>query len=162
MNAAGDMIERWWRELPHKFPSVETDEHIVMPNHIHGILVINARVAATLRGRPVQGRRPDAPMDNTGNDTPQPMLGSVIDWFKTMTTNEYIRGVNQHGWQPFAGKLWQRNYYEHIIRSENEFGIIRQYICNNPTHWQQDENNPGRIEQGHPYVGAPTEEARNR
>ena len=59
-----------------------------------------------------------------------------------MTTNEYIRGVRQHGWPPFAGKLWQRNYYEHIIRNENELARIREYITNNPAQWSTDRENP--------------------
>jgi putative transposase len=59
-----------------------------------------------------------------------------------MTTNEYIRGVKQNGWHPFPGKLWQRNYYEHIIRNENEMNRIREYITNNPAQWATDRENP--------------------
>ncbi len=59
-----------------------------------------------------------------------------------MTTNEYIRGVKQHGWTPFPGKLWQRNYYEHIVRNENEMVRIREYIRNNPAQWATDRENP--------------------
>ena len=62
-----------------------------------------------------------------------------------MTTNEYIRGVKELGWKPFPGKLWQRNYYEHIIRSEIELNAIRQYIINNPLNWAQDRDNPIHI-----------------
>jgi REP element-mobilizing transposase RayT len=69
-------------------------------------------------------------------------LQRVIQWFKTMTTNEYIRGVKQNGWLPFLGKLWQRNYYEHIIRNENEMARIREYILNNPAQWTTDRENP--------------------
>jgi len=65
-----------------------------------------------------------------------------VQWFKTMTTNEYIRGVKQYGWPPFPGKLWQRNYYEHIIRNENELNRIREYIINNPMQWALDGENP--------------------
>ena len=59
-------------------------------------------------------------------------LSDVVQWFKTMTTNEYIRGVKQQQWQPFPGKLWQRNYWDHIIRNENELHRIREYIRTNP------------------------------
>jgi len=55
-----------------------------------------------------------------------------MDWFKTMTTNEYIRGVKTQGWKPFNGKLWQCNYYEHIIRDEDSHQRIVYYIRNNP------------------------------
>jgi putative transposase len=65
-------------------------------------------------------------------------LAEVVQWFKTMTTNEYIRGVKQMGWAPFAGKLWQRNYYEHIIRDEADFNIIRAYVLENQERWQED------------------------
>jgi hypothetical protein len=77
----------------------------------------------------------------TGEHTGSP-LHRVIQWFKTMTTNEYIRGVKQNGWPSFPGKLWQRNYYEHIIRNENEMARIREYITNNPAQWALDRENP--------------------
>jgi len=63
---------------------------------------------------------------------------AVVGWFKTMTTNAYIRGVKQLGWPPFDGKLWQRNYYEHIIRNEQSYQNISNYIINNPAHWKDD------------------------
>ncbi|MBW6508460.1 MAG: hypothetical protein K0A94_02840 [Desulfuromonadales bacterium] len=59
-----------------------------------------------------------------------------------MSTNEYIRGVKQDGWQPFPKKLWQRNYWEHIIRYETELNRIREYILNNPAQWDLDKLNP--------------------
>jgi len=55
-----------------------------------------------------------------------------------MSTNEYIRGVKNLGWEPFNGKLWQRNYWEHIIRNENEYNRIAEYIINNPQNWGND------------------------
>jgi putative transposase len=69
-------------------------------------------------------------------------LGAVLDWFKTMTTNEYIRGVRTLGWPPFDRRVWQRNYYEHIIRSEPELDRIRAYIASNPLRWALDMENP--------------------
>jgi len=59
-----------------------------------------------------------------------------------MTTNEYIRGVKTLGWPPFPGKLWQRNYYEHIIRNDESLDRIRQYIIDNPARWGDDDENP--------------------
>ncbi|MGB9853103.1 MAG: transposase, partial [Candidatus Kapaibacteriota bacterium] len=67
-------------------------------------------------------------------------LHKIVQWFKTMTTNEYIRNVKNNGWEPFDKKLWQRNYYEHIIRNEKELNKIREYIINNPLNWTSDEN----------------------
>ncbi|MCG3116452.1 MAG: hypothetical protein LLH30_12300 [Candidatus Manganitrophus sp. SA1] len=112
LNEAGKTINRWWKELNQKFKTIETDVFIVMPNHIHGMITI---VGADLRVRP--GRKGE----NRTADTKQGAhigapLHKIIQWFKTMTTNEYIYGIKQLNWQPFSGKLWQRNYYEHIIR----------------------------------------------
>jgi len=132
LNDAGRMIEQWWFELNRKFPTVETDEFVVMPNHFHGIVIIP--VGADLRVGPGskahQGAHAGAP------------LPTVIQWFKTMTTNDYIRGVKAASWPSFNGRLWQRNYYEHIIRDEDSLNRIRQYIVDNPARWAFDRENP--------------------
>ena len=136
LNNAGVITETWWQKLTNKFLSVQTDEYVVMPNHFHGIINI---VGVTLRGRPLP--------DNTNNKLGQshriaPTLGDIVNWFKTMTTNQYIHGVKQNGWHPFYGRLWQRNYYEHIIRNEDELNRFCQYIAENPANWQTDKENP--------------------
>ncbi|MDR1592128.1 MAG: hypothetical protein LBS16_04500, partial [Prevotellaceae bacterium] len=66
-------------------------------------------------------------------------LRAVTQWFKTMSTNEYIRGVKTLGWHPFNKKLWQRNYYEHIIRNQQSHQNILDYIIHNPENWQNDK-----------------------
>ena len=66
-------------------------------------------------------------------------LSTVVQWFKTMTTNEYIRGVKQLDWPPFDRKLWQRNYFEHIIRNEFSYDKIANYIITNPSRWKEDK-----------------------
>ncbi len=68
-------------------------------------------------------------------------LPKIVQWFKTMTTNEYIRGVKQLGWPRFERKLWQRNYYEHTIFSLRSLQNIRQYIRANPALWPYDRDN---------------------
>jgi len=73
-----------------------------------------------------------------GEHTGSP-LHAMIQWFKTMTTNEYIRGVKNNHWQPFNKKLWQRNYYEHIIRDEKSYHQISEYIQTNPLKWREDK-----------------------
>ena len=94
-------------------------------------------------GPGISRRGPVAPAKKSGHPhRGAPTLGDIVDWFKTMTTNDYIRGIKQHGWRPFPGKLWQRNYYEHIIRDDTEAGRIRQYIANNPMQWLDDGENP--------------------
>ncbi len=77
-----------------------------------------------------QGAHPGAP------------LPEIVQWFKTMTTNAYIRGVKTDSWMPFTGRLWQRNYYEHIIRNENALQRIQEYILHNPAQWATDLENP--------------------
>jgi REP element-mobilizing transposase RayT len=65
-----------------------------------------------------------------------------MQWYKTMTTNAYIRGVKNDGWPPFPGKLWQRSFYDRIIRDRQELDRIRLYIANNPANWLEDHENP--------------------
>jgi len=132
LNDAGRMSEEWWFELNREFTTVETDEFVVMPNHFYGIVTIaDANVGADLCVGPVlEGAHAGAP------------LPTVVRWFKTMTTNGYVRGVKTQGWAPFRGKLWQRNYYEHIIRNDNSLNRIRQYILDNPSRWAFDRENP--------------------
>ena len=65
-------------------------------------------------------------------------IGDVMDWFKTMTTNEYIRGVKNHNWKRYEGKLWQRDYYDHIIRDWLDDVRISTYIIENPSKWKDD------------------------
>jgi len=128
LNDPGWMVVKWWEALPRKFPVIEMDQYIVMPNHFHGLVIV---VGAARCGRPIK----DFGHPHGG----APTLGDVMDWFKTMTTNEYIRGVKQRNWKPFPSRLWQRNYYEHVIRDENELQEIREYIINNPAQWAEDE-----------------------
>jgi hypothetical protein len=100
-----------------------------MPNHFHGIIEF---VGAIPCGCP----------ENRGQlGQPQgiaPTVGDVMSAFKSLSTNAYIQNVKQNNWPPFAGKLWQRNYYEHIIRDEDEYLKISEYIQNNPLKWQED------------------------
>ncbi len=155
LNDAGEMVVRWYDELENKYPDKLCHEMVVMPNHFHCIIEnISAAdlgaVRATLRGCPDDDL--DTPVTDWGAhphpDTPEKYgphnkkynatVGDAMDWFKTMTTNEYIRGVKNHDWQRFDGKLWQRNYWEHIIRNETSGERIAQYIINNPQKWDDD------------------------
>jgi REP element-mobilizing transposase RayT len=71
-----------------------------------------------------------------------PTIGGIVGTFKSLTTVAYARGVEQSGWPEFRGKLWQRNYYEHIIRDDESLNQIRQYIIDNPAQWAVDRENP--------------------
>ena len=142
LNAAGKMIEKWYRELAHKFPDIEPSDFVVMPNHFHAIIINKgnaAAVGADLRVRPTDAKTEHLiPNGGVLGEHIGSPLHRVVQWFKTMSTNEYIRGVKDHGWPRFLGKLWQRNYYEHIIRSQRSFQNISGYIENNPEKWEDD------------------------
>ena len=111
LNDAGRMVERWWLELLQKSQPVTLDAHAVMPDHFHGIVLLQCS-------------------DNTSSD-PAPSLSTIIQWFKTMTTAEYFRGVRGRSWPRVNGRLWQRGFYDHIIRSERDLAAIRAYIEGN-------------------------------
>jgi REP element-mobilizing transposase RayT len=124
-SGAGCMVDCWWKALPSKFPSAELDEYRVMPNHLHGIIMI---VGADPCVRPPLSVSPPLP--------------EIVQWFKTMTTDDYIRGVKQDGWVRFPGRLWQRDYFDHVIRNDEDLENTRQYIADNPLKWALDEENP--------------------
>ncbi len=128
---AGAMAQAVWDALPRKFPSVEADVSVVMPNHIHGILFFDRPAGSTGR------RHPSAAAGH-----PAPKLGAVIGAYKSLTTVRYAHGVRTAGWPPFDRHLWQRSYYDRVIRNEHELDNIREYIVNNPMQWQLDEENP--------------------
>ena len=130
LNAAGRMEERWLLKIPSKFPVFQDDAQIIMPNHLHCVLNIFAT---------------DNPLQvNIKNET-NPSLSDVIQWFKTMSTNEYIRGVKDLQWNPFRRQLWQRSFYDHVIRNEEELAAFRAYIDQNPLKWSLDKENPDNI-----------------
>ena len=135
LNDAGRMIDKTWHEMPEHHPGIELDVMQVMPNHLHGIIVVR-EVGTDPCVCPFS-------MPGTGRaQGPSPTtLLDVIKQFKTLTTRRYIEGVSNYGWHSFSGKLWQRSYHDRIIRNETELNNIRTYICNNPRDWDSDENN---------------------
>lgn len=147
LNAVGCIVLDIWRGLPQRFSSAVLDEFIVMPNHVHAILwITDIRVGAPLVGAlPRTGALPCVVVPETDGvgtrPTPTVTLGDIVGAMKSITTVEYIhrqRNVNPHQVIP---KLWQRNYYERIIRTEEELHAIRQYVRNNPAQWKLDEEN---------------------
>jgi putative transposase len=173
LNDAGRMIQTAWDELPDHYPGVETDAFVVMPNHIHAIIVLSPDpVGAAPCGRPLGpfafpndtdshpgpvGAGPRAcpnDTDSSPDHKGQPRgvaptegrralsLADVVQRFKSLTTKRYADGVRQHGWRAFPGRLWQRNYFEHIIRNDYSLDQIRLYIMSNPASWALDRENP--------------------
>lgn len=157
LNNAGNMVEGWLIGTKNKFNNILINEYVIMPNHLHCIISLTPVGADTQIPTPVGADLcvcPDCP-DNAElnradtqvcpyeiNTQVRPCkLFEIIQWFKTMTTNEYIKGVKNGIYPAFNKRIWQRNYYERIIRNEAEFNAILEYIRNNPTNWLTDENN---------------------
>ena len=143
LNDAGTIIEKWWKELKNRFPNIELDEFVVMPNHFHGIIqIINTDsipVGADLRVCPDKRDRPDNTDEHEKGEHTGSPLHTMIQWFKTMSTNDYIRNVKNNNWTPFNKKLWQRNYYEHIIRNEKSYSHFSEYLRTNLLKWLDDK-----------------------
>jgi len=131
LNAPGTMVANALEQLNQRFPEVKIDAYTVMPNHIHGII--------WLVGAPLVGALDPAIGSTTRVVT---ILGAVVGAFKSITIDEYIHGVKMLEWVPFSGRLWQRNYYEHVIRNEKSLNAIREYIQENPLRWADDPDNP--------------------
>lgn len=163
-NLAGKMIERWYYQLEHKFPDIKCHEMVVMPKHFHCIIENTGNQPSGDRGtnggadpRVGPGENdPDIDPEGEGEgehvgsphptDSPHPTgtpLPRVVQWFKTMTTNEYIRGVKSDLWPRFDGKLWQPDYWDRIIRDEKAYRNISAYIINNPSNWEEDSLRAG-------------------
>jgi REP element-mobilizing transposase RayT len=156
---AGEAVRSVWAGLPERFPHVVLDEFVVMPNHFHAILflteppVVGAPLVGALAdkrndhvGAPLVGARVfGTARTNRAGTRPAPTLGDVVGAFKSLTTVEYSRGVDRHGWPPFSGRMWQRNYYERIIRDDDELARARQYIEDNPLQWALDADNPANL-----------------
>ena len=124
LNETGEMIKDRWFRLADRYPGVSLDAFIVMPNHLHGLLLLDA-----------------LPPDAKGQ-SPAVELARIVQWFKTGTTYDYIDGVRTKGWVPFERRLWQRNYYEHIVRNEAAYLRIAAYIEANPSRWHDDALHP--------------------
>ena len=131
LNQAGEMAEACWRAIPGHTQRIELDEWVVMPNHVHGIIVIldtsvGARHAVPLRettevfGKP----KPDS-------------LSTVVRSFKSAVT----KNINHFRDTP-GSLLWQRSFYDHIVRTQPDLDQIRQYIDENPMKWHLDKENP--------------------
>lgn len=138
---AGLVVDSWWHSINRRFPTVLTDEYVVMPNHVHGILLIGGQVEDDQPE--AKGGHAGPPLQNKPQENPT--LGKIVQWFKTMTTNDYIRGVREDGWPPFRKRLWQRDYYDHVIRNDRALCNIRAYILNNPARWNEDTENPSNL-----------------
>ena len=114
MNMFGHIVESCWNLLPDFYPRVSLDEFIVMPNHIHGVLILNST---------------KNPLAHT--------ISHIVRAFKSMSARRLNESRGAMG-----VPVWQRSYYEHIVRSDDALTQIREYIVCNPAAWTRDRNNP--------------------
>lgn len=115
LRPTGAMVEHVWNSGPERYPEIGLDAFVVMPNHLHLVFWIG----------PIKL-----------NVTPS--VGDVMKWFKSETAVRYGRGVRELGWPAYAGRLWQRNDYDRVIRTDRELAAVREYIENNPGVWTDD------------------------
>ena len=130
INDIGKIIEKCWIDLIDRF-QIELDEYVIMPDHFHGIVVIPWH--REIDRAPIKGARTLDQLNtkNVGAGF-MPALGEIIGSFKSISTGKYIDGVKNNNWPAFHKRLWQRDYYERIIRDKEEFNRIRKYIIDNP------------------------------
>jgi len=131
LNEVGKMIQDCWWDIPKHYPNTTLDVFIVMPNHIHGILFITEPNVG-------EGLVPSRQSQQKKNDTSvrattrvAPTLSQFVGSFKSKTTNKYIQGVKEMNWPPFHKRIWQRSFYDRIIRYDDELHKFRDYIHNN-------------------------------
>jgi REP element-mobilizing transposase RayT len=146
LNKVGKIVEWEWLELPKRLSYIELGVHVVMPNHFHGILFIHENVGATRLGQTISrsGAEPLQTVTSDGIDgSPLPRgpksasLGAIIAQFKSRVTKR-IWKIPEFKETP----IWQRNYYEHIIRDEMDLQNKADYIESNPLLWDEDDENP--------------------
>lgn len=126
LNPMATIATDQWLALPQRFPQLTTDAFVVMPNHIHGLLVLDVENRAPARGAP------------TAN-SPSATVGQIVGAYKSLVFNACLDWCKtQH---LILGQLWQRNFHEHIVRDEIELNAWRQYIHDNPQRWSEDHEN---------------------
>jgi putative transposase len=145
------VVETMWQRIPRHFPQVSLDAWVVMPNHLHDILTISdiptvgarhSQRGPSLTMASTSGAGIGSAHDSPRNASPLPTgaspgsLGAIIGNFKSVTTRR-IHQIRRTS----AGPIWQRNYYEHIIRTERALHAIRRYIAENPARWHLDKYN---------------------
>ena len=130
-NEAHRMVEKWLLKLQERFENVILDYYVIIPDHIHFVLLLPGTNSGAHMGAPLQEKT------KAGVS-----LYDVIKWFKTQTTNEYIRSVKQGKFPKFNKRIWQRGYYDHIIRSRDELCETRKYMRDNPARRYYETTNP--------------------
>jgi putative transposase len=166
LNDAGNAVRAEWDGLAERFRAVQFDAFVVMPNHVHGIFIVDvgaglvpaldSGLVPALDSGLVPALDPDATTTDDGCTMGEGVtmgigattrfaptsVADVVGAFKSLTTVAYIRGVRTFGWPRFRDRLWQRNYYERVIRDGDALNRMREYIARNPERWSTDRENP--------------------
>lgn len=138
LNDAGKIANDCWLEIPNHFPNAVLHKHIIMPNHVHGIIELTDATIeltdATIVGADVEivGAENFLPLQNEFQKMIPRSIGSIVKGFKIGVTKWFRANTN-------IKTVWQRNYYEHIVRNEQSYQIISEYIINNPAKWANDK-----------------------
>lgn len=135
LNNAGLMIKKIFNELESYFENTNLNEYVIMPNHFHCIIEI---VGVPFMGTQIFFKNQ---IDNINRVTTRvtPTIGNIIGVFKSLSTNEYIKMVKNNELPNFDKRIWQRNYYENIIRNDEIHQKVIEYIENNPLKWEDDK-----------------------
>ena len=137
LNEVGRMVEEVIGGIPEHYPGVNAELFVVMPNHVHLLLLITDVVAGPRACHTVQ---PDNGQPQGVDPTEEQLaLPEIIHRIKSFTTHLYMIGVKDKGWPTFKKRIWQRNYYEHVIRNERDYQAFYDYILANPMNWERDE-----------------------
>ena len=134
LSRAGEIVRSEWIALPERFATLVLDEFVIMPNHLHGVLAFVGGAGGASPG-PTTGNTITKP----GGASPSPALFDVIGAFKSISTIKVNRLLRRSG-----VALWQRSYYEHIVRTGEDIRKIQRYILENPLMWSLDPENPNR------------------
>ena len=133
LNELGKIVVECWSRIPQHFSSAELDVYVVMPNHIHGGILLGTRGAKW-------HRLPARSLPNRRGEASSSTLGQVVAYFKFQST----KYINQHRDMP-GTRVWQRNYYDHVIRDERDLQRIRRYVTDNPMQWELDQLHPNNL-----------------
>ena len=125
-----EIVISQWQALSRRYPDLTLDEFVIMPNHFHGILFVGATLAVARK-------------DGAGA-RPAPTVGEIVGAYKSLCIHDWLVYIEEKKIRAL-GKFWQRNYYEHVIRTDDELNRIREYIRNNPLKWSLDRENPDRV-----------------
>ena len=140
LNEYGQIAYNEWAKLPERFTNFELDVFQIMPNHVHGIISLND-VGATLAVAPndtnAQTGQPHTANKGQPQGLPLPTIGDIVGAYKSLVANECLKIFKTKN--ETMGKMWQRDYYEHIIRDEQSYQRISEYIINNPAKWKDDK-----------------------